>query len=395
MGHMTDWSEEVSCQLPPPDRCCGCSACFAACPHGAIEMRPDEEGFLNPVVKNDVCVGCGMCVRACPVLHPRKPRRPLAVFAAKAKDDGLRRISSSGGMFSLLARDVLSKGGIVYGAAFESNAHKVVHVAVEDEDGLDKLRGSKYVQSDMGDVFRHVKRSLELGRHVLFSGCPCQVAGLNNFLGTKPDTLLLVDVICHAVPSPLAWSRYLSCREKKANARIARVFSRRNCPWRKYSLSMEFLDAGGKTYAGSSAADPYLRAFVSELFNRKSCHQCRFRCFASGSDLTIGDFWGIEKSFPDFNDDIGVSAVLCCTEKGKIAFSGISDSIVGRASDVDSVARMNMTLIGNRKASRKRQRFFDEVTAGNFDELVERLMMPPLWYRFLRWIKWHTIGRPA
>ena len=357
-------------------------------------MRPDAEGFLQPAVDFTVCVKCGKCENVCPVLNKGSPRTPFAVYAAKAKDDNLRRISSSGGVFSLLARQVLSKGGVVYGAAFELPKHKVVHKRVTDEAGLDELRGSKYVQSEIRDAYIKVREDLEEGKAVLFSGCPCQIAGLRRFLGSAHDKLLLVDVICHAVPSPLAWQKYLSCQENKEHATIARTFSRRNCAWRKYALSLEFVNSGDSAYLVNPAPDTYLKAFCSELFNRKCCHNCLFRSFKSGSDITIGDFWGVEESCPSLFDDIGVSAVCCNTQVGENTFDGVKSIIHYVPTSIEAVARHNKTVFGNHRINKKRGVFFSEITDSNFDEFVERLLTPPLWYRMLRWIKWHTIGRP-
>ena len=389
-----DNKTNLALRLPGVDRCCGCAACFAACPVHAISMQPDNEGFLQPVVDKSICIGCGKCEKVCPVLNPGSPRMPLAVYAAKAKDDELRRISSSGGVFSLLARQVLGDGGVVYGAAFEPPSHKVVHKRVTDEAGLDELRGSKYVQSEIGDAFCKVKEDLDLGHKVLFSGCPCQVAGLRRFLGNEYDNLLSVDVICHAVPSPLAWQKYLSCQEHKKQARIARTFSRRNCAWRKYALSLEFVKSSDSAPMLKPAPDTYMRAFCSELFNRRCCQNCVFRSFRSGSDITIGDFWGVEIAHPEINDDIGVSAVCCNTRKGQDSFVGVIEMTKHVQSSIDVVATHNKTIFGNHRINRKRVAFFSEVSDTNFDELVEKLLTPPWWYRALRWIKWHTIGKP-
>ena len=380
--------------LPPSDRCCGCAACYAICPKGAITMCPDAEGFLQPAINHKACINCGKCENVCPVLNQGLPRTPLAVYAAKAKDDNLRRISSSGGVFSLLARQVLDKGGAVYGAAFEPPTHKVVHKRVTDEAGLDELRGSKYVQSEIGETYISVREDLESGKNVLFSGCPCQIAGLRRFLGKEYESLLLVDVICHAVPSPLAWQKYLSCQENKEHAKITRTFSRRNCSWRKYVLSLEFVNSSDSTYLVNPANSSYLNAFCSELFNRKSCHACSFRGFKSGSDLTIGDFWGVEKKHVEIFDDKGVCAVICNTRRGEHAFSAIVSLMTVIPSAVDNVACGNKTVFGNHKASNRRGHFFAEVNDTNFDHLVEELLTPPWWYRTLRWIKWHTIGKP-
>ena len=380
-------TNDIVLNLPSSDRCCGCAACYAICPKHAITMCPDSEGFLQPTVNNDACIRCGKCENVCPVHNHGLPRTPLSVYAAKAKDDGLRRISSSGGVFSLLARQVLDKGGVVYGAAFESPTHKVVHKRVIDEAGLDALRGSKYVQSEIGAAYIRVREDLENGIRVLFSGCPCQIAGLRRFLGKTYDKLLLVDVICHAVPSPLAWQKYLSCQELKEHAKIVRTFSRRNCAWRKFALSLEFINSGDSAYLVNPASNTYLQAFMSDLFNRRSCYNCNCRGFTSGADITIGDFWGIEHVVPCLDDDLGVSVAVISTIKGATFFSALSNILVSFPVSIKSVSRYNRTIFGNHRMHRKRQQFFDEISSDNFDSLVNQLLMPPLWYRVLRYIK--------
>ena len=356
-------------------------------------MQPDEEGFLQPVVDGGKCIGCGKCEKVCPVLNPGVPRTPLSVYAAKAKDNELRRISSSGGVFSLLAREVLKKGGVIYGAVFEKDTHRVIHQSAENEYELDALRGSKYVQSDMGDTFVRVKRNLDAGRYVLFSGCPCQVAGLRCFLGKEHVNLLLVDVICHAVPSPLAWQKYLSCLESKRKSKIIRVFSRRNCAWRECALSAEFMDSCDGEHLVETVCDIYLRAFRADFFNRKCCHHCGYRSFRSGADITIGDFWGVEEFHPEIDDNEGVSAVICATGKGEKAFLAVKNKTYCVSSLLQTVASHNKAVFGNHSASKKRRIFFSEVSNMGFDDVVERLLMPPWWYRMLRWIKWHMIRR--
>ena len=357
-------------------------------------MLPDEEGFLQPVVDAAKCVNCGKCEAVCPVFHPGLPRAPLATYAAKARDDELRKISSSGGVFSLLARQVIAKGGTVYGAAFEKGTHRVIHQAARNEDELDALRGSKYVQSDMGDTFSAVKAELDEGKEVLFSGCPCQVAGLKNFLGKERRNLTTVEVICHAVASPLAWQKYLSCQEQLLGGKITRTFSRRNCDWKKYAFSLEIGDSSENAYLVNPSSRSYLDGFLWELFSRKSCYDCPSRGFKSGADLTIGDFWGIEDVFPDMEDRLGVSAVMTLSERGSCLLDEVREKMDIRETAVMQVARNNKTLFGNHRMNRKRRHFFAHVTDSNFDDLVERLTRFPLWYRALRWVKWHTIGKP-
>ena len=381
--------------LPSFERCCGCAACCSICPVQAISMNPDAEGFLQPNVNKDLCISCGKCEQVCPVLHPGAPRNPLAVYAAKAKDDELRRISSSGGVFSLLAREILNDGGVVFGAAYQPPSFKVVHKAVFDEEGLDELRGSKYVQSEIGKTYKEAKEYLESGRKVLFSGCPCQIAGLRSFLGKEYRNLLLIDVVCHAVPSPKVWQVYLETMRKKLGGTILKVFSRREVSWGEYVLSFFVKGKKGDIHRRYETTPHYFNGFVSELFNRKCCHLCSFRSFKSRSDITIGDYWGGERYHPDIFDAEGVSAVMLNTEKGWDCFNGISSALESVASTVDRVAANNKTIYGNHKPHSKRFMFFQKIGFIEFDVLISTLLMPPLWYRILRWIKWHTIGRPV
>lgn len=346
-------------------------------------MKADKEGFLQPIIDEKKCVRCGKCEAVCPVINPGKPRRPLAVYAAKAKDEELRRISSSGGVFSLLARQVIADGGVVFGAAFESDTFRVIHRSARDEAQLDDLRGSKYVQSDIGETFAEVRDLLRQGIKVMYSGCPCQIAGLRNYLGELADKLLTVEVICHAAPSPMVWEKYLKAKEMQFGCSVNEVKSRRNCSWRKYNVAVN----GVRDRV-------YLVGFGSELFSRKSCYCCPSRGFASGADITLGDFWGVEKHHPMLDDDIGISALMLNTSKGVEAFDSIRELLTCEMSTVEKVSQINKTLFGNHRINPRRARFFAELKDDNFDELVGVLTTPPLWYRVLRWVKWHTIGRP-
>ena len=266
-------------------------------------------GFLLPVIDKTLCVNCGQCQKVCPVLHPGQKRMPLAVYAAKAKDDELRMKSSSGGMFTLLAREILKQGGVVYGAGWEKPAWRVVHKSAENEEELDDLRGSKYVQSDMGDTFRQVKDQLDSGRQVLFSGCPCQVAGFKLFLQKPYDNLLCADLICHGVPSPFVFDRCKNVIQANSaqSGEIKRISFRQKHAfgWKRFALSFAF--ANGSAYLQPLDQDPFLRGFLSELYSRLSCHECPFRELRSGSDASpwpiIGMFssvlpiWMMTRSF--------------------------------------------------------------------------------------------------
>lgn len=371
--------------------CSGCMACQTVCPKGAIILLADDDGFFYPQVDGFKCVQCGRCEKVCPSLNQDLPRKPVMVYAAKAKDDDLRMKSSSGGVFSLLSRQVIARGGIVYGAGFDHQDWHVVHKSAESEDELEDLRGSKYVQSDVRGVYAAVEINLKKGREVLFSGTPCQVSGLRHCLATKNvgmDKLLLVDVICHAAPSPWAWRKYLDERLAKAGpgAIIRRIaFRHKNCGWKRYSLSLRF--ANDKEYRCDLHADSFLRGFLSELFNRPSCHHCQCRELRSGSDLTIADYWSVHEKFPDMDDDRGTSLVLVNTNRGASVFDEIAPYIVYRESDFADAVRVNPALVRSPVLNPHRNKFFRRVRRGRFDSVVSALLTRPLWWRIASRIK--------
>ena len=348
-------------------------------------MRPDAEGFLQPAVDSAVCVKCGKCENVCPVLNQGQPRTPLAVYAAKAKDDDLRRISSSGGVFSLLARQILSKGGVVYGAAFELPTHKVVHKRITDEAGLDELRGSKYVQSEIRDAYRYVRRDLENGKVVLFSGCPCQVVGLRKYLGVSYSELVTVEVFCHAVPSPKIWDTFLRAQEIATGDIIAKVESRRNCDWRAFEVNIEFKQQlGGKYWLRYPI---WYAVFFKELCSRLSCYHCHAREFRSNADISLGDFWGIECVLPAMEDKLGVSVISINTQKGERMLDLIGDKMQTQRVDLLQAAKRNKAIDADEKISKARTRFMSEVSVENFNSLAHELTDPPRWFVFLRNLK--------
>lgn len=353
-------------------------------------MAADAEGFLYPRVDDAKCVNCGICAKVCPSLNQGVARHPLSVFAAKAKDEELRTQSSSGGVFSLLAHETLSNGGIVFGAAFDHNDWHIYHRGVDSEEELAELRGSKYVQSDMGDVFRQVGSTLLQGKEVLFTGTPCQIAGLRQYLSlskVSADKLLTVDIICHAVPSPLAWRKYLSQRISHAyNAdehelsSISGISLRSKVTgWRKFSFSLSF--ANGADYSVSCNRDLFLRGFLAELYNRPSCQKCPDKGLRCGSDLSIGDFWGVDVTFPEMNDDRGISLILVNTEKGHRTLSNIMDNAVFRPTDFNHAILKNYAIVSSKKAHRNRHRFFARIESSDFDNLVASLLKPSLMMR--------------
>lgn len=371
--------------------CSGCAACAAVCPRAAISMQSDAEGFLYPVIDVGKCAVCGLCQKACPILSRNEPREPIAVYAARSKDYGVRMESSSGGVFSLLARQTLEKGGIVYGAAIRLTDGKVVHQSAETEEELSALRGSKYVQSDVGDVYCHAKRQVLAGRQVLFSGTPCQIAAFRRVVGRDYENLLCVDVICHAVPSPLAWEKYLEERlfgqnQGRDSARAedpafrSISFRRKNCGWKRYSMSLRF--ANDMEYLNDLQHDTFLRGFLAELYNRPSCHACRTRELRSGADVTLADYWGVEQRFPGLDDDRGVSVVLVNTKRGASACSTAMYACNVKSSDYEDVKRRNPSVCRSFPMSRRRKRFFALLAKGwEFDSIVRTCLRRALWRR--------------
>lgn len=369
-------------ELAAKNLCSGCAACRAVCPKGAIAMEADAEGFLSPVIDEAKCVSCGKCRLACPVLNRLPPREPLSVYAALATDEPLRMASSSGGVFSLLARQILAKGGVVFGAAWDYAGHTTRIVAARDEAGLAELRGSKYVQAAVGDAYLQVRDELKRGVPVLYSGTPCQVAALRRVLGEDSANLLTVDVICHAAPSPLAFRSYAAKREREAKSKISRIFSRsKNCSWRRYAILLSF-HSNNIAYLKPLDADPFLRGFLSELYNRMSCTACSVRELRSGADMTLGDYWNVHQTLPQMDDDKGTSVVLVNTEKGAAAFAAVRGFCRVAESDFADVRRTNPAVFRSSPPHPRRAAFFAKVgKAKDFDALVVRLLKPSLYRR--------------
>lgn len=300
--------------------CCGCHACAIRCPKGCITMERDEEGFFYPHVDETKCISCGLCQKVCPVINataPDETARPEA-FAAVNPNTQVRLDSSSGGVFSALAETVIARGGVVFGAAWTEDYRQVRHIAVETVEDLGKLRGSKYVQSTLGDCYLQVKTHLDAGRSVLFSGTPCQAEGLTTFLGKDYDNLLIADIVCHGVPAPGVWQRYLEECEKTAGAPVEQVrFRNKDTGWQGYKVSLHFQN--GKVQALKASANPFMNAFIRNACLRPSCHDCRFKKLNRVSDVTLADFWGVEDLCPEMDDNKGTSLVLVHSEKGKKA----------------------------------------------------------------------------
>ena len=304
-------------QLARSTRCTGCTACAQTCGTGAIAMVRDKEGFLRPQVDLEKCVHCGRCTAVCPALHPWESRALPAVFAAWNRNEDIRRDSTSGGVFTALAEYVLESGGVVFGAAFDGRCH-LRHVACFRKEELWRLRGAKYVQSDLGDTFREVKKWLKT-RPVLFSGTPCQVDGLYHYLGERPENLATCDLVCHGVPSPGVWEDMArSLQEQKHRELQAVRFRNKVSGWKDSHFTTVFSD--GTVDSAPLFRTEYGRAFGRALFLRSSCHHCPYASMTRPGDLTLGDFWGLAPDELPDEQLRGVSLLLVNTPHGSYIF---------------------------------------------------------------------------
>lgn len=328
--------------------CCGCGSCVQKCPKQCILLTEDNEGFLYPKIDESSCIDCGLCEKVCPILYKREEKKPLNVYAAKNINEEIRRQSSSGGVFTLLAEKVIFEGGFVFGARFDEK-WEVKHDCTDTIEGLAPFRGSKYVQSRIEDNYKKAEELLKQGRKVLFSGTPCQIAGLKSFLRKEYENLLTVDFVCHGVPSPGVWRQYLKnivtqmCENNmgtddlslKRETCVKNIsFRDKRSGWKKYSfvltLSETFKSGKIKTISLCEVylKNTFMKGFLADLYLRPSCYACIAKCGKSESDITIGDFWGIQRYYPDFDDDKGVSLVLCNTIKGNRYLNGIEVEII-------------------------------------------------------------------
>lgn len=324
-------------------KCCGCLACVQTCPQHCIDVKESRKGFLYPFVDETLCIGCNQCEKVCPFNTDEITNQPIHTFAAKHISDDIRMKSSSGGAFTAIAEKVISGGGIVFGALYDDKWN-VVHGVVDNKEDIAKLRGSKYVQSNIGDTFVQVRRALQNGRRVLFSGTSCQVLGLKLYLRKEYENLLTVDIICHGTPSPRIWRDYLyriSNRPQGAVDRNSVLLALKKNPvitgisfrdktkgWQKYGfvlLGKSASKADRNTVLSSSNAillyEPasqnlYTRSFIDNYTLRPSCYNCPAKGGRSRSDITLADCWGIWKYHKDIYDDKGVSAVMVNTTKG-------------------------------------------------------------------------------
>lgn len=356
-------------RIKVPKDCTGCTACSAVCPHNAISLCENGEGFPYPKIDDTLCIECGACASVCPVLNDSQRSKALKIYAARTKDTEIRKRSSSGGIFSALASSVISDGGVVYGAAFSSDFKSVSHVGIEKIEDIERLRGSKYIQCENGnDLFGKVKQNLISGRTVFFAGTPCQIEGLKSFLKKDYDKLLTADIICHGVPSPAVWRSYIDELEKENGSEIKCVsFRDKATGWKKYSFTADF--ANGRSFTQVVTENPYMRAFVRSVTIRRSCYRCPFRKLERISDLTMADFWGCEGSAPQMNDNTGITLLLINSEKGERFFNKLSDVELSPVSETDAL-RENRSMYIQTGYNYNRDYFYNNFKGSSVKELL-------------------------
>lgn len=315
--------------------CCGCTACMHICSAKCITMNEDKEGFLYPVIEKEKCIHCHKCEKVCPIQNTNNLNTKTESFVGYSRNEQVRNQSSSGGIFSVIAEWILQQRGVVFGAAFDEN-YEVHHIAIETKEELEKLRGSKYVQSRLEKVYPEVKQYLEMRRKVLFTGTACQIAGLKKYLNKGYENLYTVDVLCHGVPSPKIWRMYLEDKKRQYHTSIEKVeFRNKVNGWKNYSMNIVFSDI--QQYCVNFFEDKYIRMFLENIDLRPSCYKCHFKAFPRISDMTIGDSWGIEKYMPDMDDDKGTSVILVHSTNGDRMFGEIREKLIVREAKLDEV----------------------------------------------------------
>ncbi len=371
------------------NNCYGCGSCVQVCPTNAIDLKVDKEGFWYPEINQDKCTDCGLCRKACPIFRSvEAPSEPYPqVYAIWNKNEDIRKSSTSGGVFSALSGEILSQGGVVFGVAFNDKI-EAVHRGVESMDQLRRLQGSKYTQSSIGNTYKEIRTLLKEGRKVLFSGTPCQVSGLYSFLGRDNDNLYTCDCVCHGVPSPGVFELYKTHLEKVNNSEIQRFqFRNKSTGWKNYNVTVGYKN--GQQVSTNFVEDPFMRGFISNMYLRPSCHSCKYASVQRQSDITLADFWGVDKFNPQLDDDKGTSLILSNSQRGEELLKACRDKLVIHQADLPAAIRENPSLIGPSSPNKRRSEFFSEMEYGDFSALAHKFLKAPsatqlLWLRCLR-----------
>lgn len=374
--------------------CYGCGACAQVCPVQSIEMQSNQEGFLYPVINKSTCIECEKCKRSCPAMQPNvhkvKNEKPKFVYAAKRKSLFLLMESTSGGVFSAFAEFILLNRGCVYGVTLERD-FKVIHIRITDIKDLKRLKGSKYVQSDTSHTFEQVETDLKNGLSVLYSGTGCQIAGLKLFLNKEYEHLYTIDLICHGVPSPKMFKAYMDYLKQTCKYPILDIRFRdkkKNDP--RYFIS--WIKPNGKKKYSLVNLQPYSNGFYKGIFNRESCFTCAFTSPERTGDITLGDYWGIEKSHPELKKKSknGMSLVICNTLNGRNLFNSVAQELEITISTLEKATERNPRLTHNESRPPLRDITYADLKDKGFDFMAHHYLRPSFYYlhKFVPyWIK--------
>lgn len=359
-------------ELLSRDKCVNCTACYNVCPKDAIVLEEGELGFQYPIINEKKCVDCGFCKRVCPINNINGYKSPIRCYAAYNKDDNQRMNASSGGAVALLVDYVLQENGLVIGAAFDAHL-KLNHIVASTKAEAERIFGSKYIPSNLGEVFSIIKSEI-VNRKVLFVGTPCQVAGLKAFLVIDYDNLICVDLVCHGVPSPKLFYKYINELEKKYEDKvIAYNFREKGTGWNTYSnvVSLE-----NNTMKELASENSYMKLFLADVALRESCYDCQFKLGNKYSDITLGDFWGINTFYPEMYDAKGVSAVIVNSQKGKVVFDIIKENLVYKECKIDEIVAGNPSLVGSSTKKKKRALFIKDIESLDIVSLCKKYVKP-------------------
>lgn len=346
--------------------CCGCGACMNACPKCAITMQEDENGYVYPVIDDEKCVRCGLCKKACHFKEGAEYYKARKAYAAAIKNDDEIMVAASGGIFTVLAKQVLSENGVVFGVSMENVNGQLtpMHIDIQNENELYKLQGSKYVQSDIGMSYKKVKEYLMAGRNVLFSGTPCQISGLNAYLGKDYPNLLTVDVICHGVPSARLFQNYIKNQEKKLGGSIYSYKFRDKSKGQGMNAQILYKSQDNKEKV--KYVDGYLTSyfymFLKSIIYRENCYTCPYAKAERVSDITAGDYWGVyqvheaEMKKSSMSNLKGVSCMIINTEKGEKYFDKVQDKLDYFETTVEKIAKNNKQLREPSKCTDEREK---------------------------------------
>ncbi len=348
------------------EKCTGCTACFSICPVQAIEMSEDLDGFKYPIINQNKCINCGLCKKTCPVLNTKSNFALNECYATINKNKKIALESSSSGLFTLIAQKILKEDGIVIGATFENN--KLIHKAISEVKDLEQLRRAKYLQSDLGNIFSFIKKNIK-DRKILFVGTPCQVAGLKRIIKDN-ENLFTIDFICHGVPTPKLFQKYVKELEEKYNDKlISYNFRDKETGWDTYSNSMIFKTS---KHIERAKDNSYMNLFLSDKALRESCYNCNFKLGNKYSDITSGDFWGIKKVYPDMYDKTGVSSLIINSAKGRKMLEEIKKDLILKECQIENIFENNKSLIASAIKPFKRKLFLKDIDTLSIESLNKK-----------------------